>query len=518
LKKYTSISFGSEFENRWDYSANDFTRDYTICDHTDSNRWIQTCGFSTDTNHNNCTGDFIHKSSIKYKLTQYGVDNNLLYLDYQAYECNKCNKDMVTLNLREGYGDNKLEQRWIAEIDRDDRSWLEYLLTTVSNKVISDYKAWGSPTTGFVYREAMNYVLAYVSSSASFIKMSESTYKDKANVIKDGKNYYELHLIKYMNNGTINTKTVTHTSIRAIKEGSGKNVCNEIIKEIIPTHPNQVVYLNDDIIRCATAVYLDGSTNIVLCETIYRANTIGENFRATLTYVGKDSVKTTKTYASTVVIKVIAKNKVCINNHTYRLNGDGTDPGCPYCREWLSSLTVYTPSSKVLSIYKGTTLKENGVMLLATYLDGRKEYLVNYYIDNLDKNYVGVQTVTVSYKGVNDTLKVTIKRNVKQCNVCSRIYELHPDNSDPGCPYCASLVPVFTGNVMEYYRTQTTGEILMELYEGSGKYNFTRGDYLKIEVNNRVSTNAMNMLKTLYNSESYKINLVYGSKIRDTSQ
>lgn len=518
LKTYTNISFGSEFEDHWDYAANALTYDYTICDHTDSNRWVQTCGFSMDGTHMNCTGNLVHKSSIQYKLTQYGVDNNLLYLDYQAYECNTCTKDIVTLNLRGGYEDNKLEQRWIAEINRDNRSRLESLLTTTSNKVISDYKAWGNPTTGYIYREAMNYILSNVSSYASFIKMSESTYKDKANVIKDGKNYSELHMTKYLINGTIITKTASHTSIRAIQSGSGKNVCNEIMKQIIPTHPNQVVYLNDDIIRCATAIYLDGSTKIVLCDTTYRANTIGENFNAILTYVGKDTAKSTKTFTSTVIIKVIAKNKVCINNHTYRLNGNGTDPGCPYCKEWLSNLTVYTPSSKELSLYKGTTLKENGVMLLATYLDGRKEFLTNNYLDNLDKNYVGVQTITVSYKGMYDTLKVTIKRNVKQCNVCSRYYDLHPDNSDPGCPYCASLIPVFTGNVMEYYSLVTTDEILNELHNGSGKYYFTRGDYLKIDINNLVSTNAMNMIKTLYSCEPYKILLTYGSKIRDTGQ
>lgn len=518
LLKYTSMSFGSEFEDHWDYSANTLTYDYVICDHTDSNRWVQTCGFSTDATHRNCTGNLVHKTSISYKLSKYGLDNDAMYLDYQVYECNTCTKDIVTLNLRGGYGDNKLEQRWIAEVDRERRGNLERYLTIITDRVRDENKVNGNPTSGFEFKEAMNRVLSYVSSYASFIKLSESTYKDKTNVIKDGKNYYELNMTKYMNNGALNTKTVSHTSIRAIQSGTGKNVCNEIIKQIIPTHPNQVVYLNDDIIRCATAIYLDGSTIIVLCDTTYRANTIGENFMATLTYVGKDSVNTTKTFTSTVVIKVIAKNKVCSNNHTYRINGNGTDPGCPYCREWLANLTVYTPSSKQLTMYKGTTLKENGVMLLAIYLDGRKEYLTDNYVNNLDKNYVGVQTVTVSYKGMNDTMKVAVKRNVKQCNVCFRYYELHPDNSDPGCPYCASLIPVFTGNVMEYYSIKTTEEILKELYDGRGKYYFTRGDYLKIDVKNRTFTNAMNMLKTLYSSDPYKILLTYGNKIRDTGQ
>jgi hypothetical protein len=298
----------------------------------------------------------------------------------------------------------------------------------------------------------------------------------------------------------------------------GKLNCGSKIKSIQATHPVQSVYLGEALITTATVHYFDGSSRVVVCNADFIPNTAVSQKKVSLSYIVTVDGKQLGPYTTQITVNVIPKTKVCTNSHTYKLNGDGIDPDCPYCKAWLSNLTVYAPSSKELSMYKGTTLKENGVMLLASYLDGRKEYLIDYYVNNLDKNYVGVQTVTVSYKGMNDTIKVMVRRNVKQCNVCSKYYELHPDNSDPGCPYCASLIPVFTGNVMEYYSLVTTDEIMKELYDGSGKYYFTKGDYLKIDINNRTSTNAMNMLKTLYSSEPYKILLTYGSKIRDTGQ
>ena len=76
-------------------------------------------------------------------------------------------------------------------------------------------------------------------------------------------------------------------------------------------------------------------------------------------------------------------------------------------------------------------------------------------MDNLDKNYVGTQTVTISYKGKNTYLTVTTKRNLTRCSICNRYYELYPDDTDPGCPYCLSLTPIFTGNVLEYVDKNT---------------------------------------------------------------
>lgn len=284
--------------------------------------------------------------------------------------------------------------------------------------------------------------------------------------------------------------------------------CNAMCVSINATHPIQTAYLNDPLITTVTATFRDGSTRVVIASANFIPNIIVSNRLVILSYAG---------FTVEIRVTVLPKLKVCGNNHTYKLNGDGTDPGCPYCRAWVSNLSVYIPSNKELSVYKGTTLEDNGVMLLATYFDGRKEYLTNNYAHNLDSNYVGLQTVTVSYKGTYDTLKVVVKRNIKQCNVCLRYYELHPDNTDPGCPYCASLIPVFTGNVMEYYTVRNTEEILRELFEGSGSYLLNEGDYLSVDIESRTNTNAMNILNRLYGS-TYRFKTSYGVKIRDVGK
>lgn len=260
--------------------------------------------------------------------------------------------------------------------------------------------------------------------------------------------------------------------------------CHDIVKSIIPTNPVQMVYVGEPLITTAKATYQDGSTGVVLCSADLTASVPVRNMTVTLSYVNINR----QTLTCTETVSVIPKTKVCINGHTYNLNADGTDPGCPYCRAWLKSLEIFSPTEGKINIFRGTTLKENGVVLLATYFDGRKEYVENAYVDNLDKYYVGTQNVTISYKGKNVNLIVTTKRNIVQCPVCHHYYELYPDDTDPGCPYCKARTPIFTGNVLKYYSDTYSDEILKKLYEGSGTYYLRTGDYFSVSVTNKSET------------------------------
>ncbi len=295
--------------------------------------------------------------------------------------------------------------------------------------------------------------------------------------------------------------------------------CGHIITSIIPTHPIQSVYINEPLITTATVQYKDGSSKIIVCSANFVPDIAVKNKTVTLTYYETiDGVKTGP-YTCTIIVNVIPKTKICAFGHSYNLNSDGSDPGCPYCNNWLSSLIVFTPDSGEITIYKGTTLEENGVLLLATYLNGRREFLYSGYVNNLDKNYVGAQTVTISYKGKYTTLKVITKRNLKRCDVCGKYYELYPDGSDPGCPFCAALIPIFTGKVLKYYEKFYANEILKELYEGSGTYYFRAGDYLNIEISNKSATLGTKLLGfTLPNLPQTSIHVEYGGFIRDETQ
>ncbi|MHB8127497.1 MAG: hypothetical protein ACYDEX_00660, partial [Mobilitalea sp.] len=226
--------------------------------------------------------------------------------------------------------------------------------------------------------------------------------------------------------------------------------CGQIISSILPTHQVQTVALGDPLITTITANFLDGSTKVLVATTSYLTSSVVQNKIATLTYAYSISgIAYSKT--CNITVSVIPRSKICVNGHTYNLNSNGSDPGCPYCHAWLSSLTIVNPATGSITIYKGTTLPGNGVTLLATYLDGTTQYLYTEYLDNLDTQFVGTQNVTLSYKGKYVSLTVKTKRNLTLCGVCTRYYELYPDGSDPGCPWCQSRTPIFTGNVLEYF-------------------------------------------------------------------
>jgi hypothetical protein len=288
--------------------------------------------------------------------------------------------------------------------------------------------------------------------------------------------------------------------------------CNQRMASISPTHPVQSVYTNEPLITAVTVTYQDGSTRVVLADATYSTATPGINQTVTLSYT--DALGTTKTCVITV--NVIPRNKTCTNGHIYNLANDGSDPGCPYCKAWLASLAIEFPVTSTFTIYRGTTLQENGVTLLAAYLDGHTELVETEYIDNLDKNYVGSQYVTISYKGLYTYLTVVTMRNLKLCPVCHRQYELHPDDSDPGCPWCAARTPIFTGNVMQYYNMRYSDEILEALYEGRGIYRFTNDDYLTISVKSRKGSMGSRLLKALYLNDTVNtIHVIKNGYIRE---
>lgn len=284
------------------------------------------------------------------------------------------------------------------------------------------------------------------------------------------------------------------------KEEDGTLDCNHIITSLIPTHDTQTVYINDPLISTAIATFKDGSTKTVVCTTSFSTSNIVKDQDVTLTY--NYSIDG-KNYSNTCNIKVtvIPRNKTCEKGHTYNLNNDGSDPGCPYCKAWIESLQVIRPATTPIIITIGTTLQENGVTLLATYMDGHTEEVTSGYIDNLDKNYLGTMHVTIGYKGASITVTVITVRAKMTCDICGYEYELYPDGTNPGCPRCIQKTPVFTGNIMEYDHINHNEEILKILYD-RGVYSFNIDDVFNISIKNKTSNIAGMLLKKIYPSLS----------------
>ncbi len=258
--------------------------------------------------------------------------------------------------------------------------------------------------------------------------------------------------------------------------------CDQIVTNIIPTHPNQTIYINDQLITTVRAIYVDGSEKTVVADTTYSTSNIVDNKSVILSYtLIVDGVTIRKT--TTINISVIPRTNLCGNGHTYNINSDGSYFACPYCAGLLKSLSIEEPYDGKLTMYRdaSASLQDKGLVLVAEYLDGHMEYVYSGYEDNLLATYVGVQTVTIGYKGLYTSLDVEILRNRRKCDLCALYYDLYIDDRDPGCPYCRAKVPIFTGHVMEYYKETHKEEILNNLYTGEGKYYFNRGD--RFEVN-----------------------------------
>lgn len=292
-------------------------------------------------------------------------------------------------------------------------------------------------------------------------------------------------------------------------------VCGQIIVSLEATHPEQTVYLNSSLITTARATYQDGSEKTVVCTTDLSTSEIVTDKTGLLTYSYELDGITYVKHCS-IKITVIPNNKTCPEGHVYNLDGSN-DPGCPYCREWIRTLEVYTPTSGNISIYRGTTLPENGVVLLATYYDGHTEFVYDEYMDNLDRYYVGFQLVKLSYKGKNTILNVTTKRNIVKCPVCNNWYELYPNDEDPGCPYCIAKKPIFTNNILIYNTDNYTDQILNELYYGSGRFYFDRGDFLLVNIKTKNKGKGQAIIENMYLiTDTPYININEGGYIRET--
>jgi hypothetical protein len=276
-------------------------------------------------------------------------------------------------------------------------------------------------------------------------------------------------------------------------DGDGKLACSGIVTSITPTHPSQAVFIGEELITTARATYADGSTGVILCSTTFKTDAIVKNADVTISYT---NIKGTVLTAH-MTVTVVPRTRTCAHGHTYNLKPDGTDPGCPFCQAYVESIRVQSPNTAAMTITIGTTLQDNGLILLVKYLDGRTETISSGYVDNLDNGYVGTKLVTIGYKGATTSIMVTTVCKKMTCDICGYVYDLNPDGSNPGCPMCISKTPVFTGNVLTYDNIDYTDAILEDLYE-DGIYFCGLGDTFEVEVKNRKSTPARNILRKVF--------------------
>ena len=123
-------------------------------------------------------------------------------------------------------------------------------------------------------------------------------------------------------------------------------VCDQKVASITPTNPEQSVYTGEDLITTVTATYQNGSTKVVEAAADFTTDTPVMGKEVILSYT--DTLGNTCTCIITV--NVIPRTKTCVNGHTYNLNPDGSDPGCPYCRAYVSNIRILSPITSTLTI------------------------------------------------------------------------------------------------------------------------------------------------------------------------
>ena len=477
--------------------------------------------------HNSCSGNLVHTGDgiLAYSnIITVGADNwnTAVRVAQRKNICSVCGKKYTVISLLVASGQS-CEYAWVVE---GDIFYPNEVLKQMNHYYETNFtgeEVWSGWVNSVKDAFALYFDHYLFENDIPYVKLVGSAYEpyigyypitDTVSTPNLGDvtvNYYLPMVDGYFNNGSYVSRPAPHYLFLP-----GEFMCNKIITSITPTHPIQNIYLGDQehFITTATIAYLDGSTEVKICDSDFNVNTVGYNQTATITYYGLKNATEYNTFSANITVNVIAKTKTCVNGHTYWLSNDGSDPGCPFCKAWLRGLSLVVPSSGYLEINQGTSLESSGVKLLATYYDGHQEYVTTGYVHNLDNIYIGNQTVTIGYKGKFVSLQVKVLRRQKQCTICDRFYELYPDGSDPGCPYCLSLIPVFTGNVMKYYTEFATDEILQEITK-AGTYSLSKGDEISITVSSKSDTLATKLLSFFGVRNLNKIQVWTMTKVRD---
>ncbi len=172
-----------------------------------------------------------------------------------------------------------------------------------------------------------------------------------------------------------------------------------------------------------TATFLDGHT-----ETVMGWNSNCDPNRTGMQLV-RVSFRGKFTYVSVMVVSV---NTCSICGVDYSLNEDGSDPGCPYCKEALVSISA-EPTYQLVNQGDDITLT-----VLGLYRDGHTEEIQGWHY-SYDKNIPGEQLVTVYYNDLSCKITVEVMSELDMtCSVCGEVYNLreHPW----GCPVCYDTI------------------------------------------------------------------------------
>lgn len=291
-------------------------------------------------------------------------------------------------------------------------------------------------------------------------------------------------------------------------------MCEWIIKSIIPTHPVQTINQGDPLITTATVTYLDGSSEVVVCSTKFESNTVANDQTAYLSYIGYADANKKQTFDMTVKVNVRSLKQVCAYGHEYWKEKDGSDPGCPYCKSWPQKLELVSKNKLPLVVAYGSQIEDAHFTFLATYFDGHQETVMSDYTHNFVSTYIGMQMVTVGYKGAYCHIPIKTEAKTAICSICKQSYTVYHEDSIQVCPHCMTKIPQYTNHTMRYYKESTLDDIMSEL-NVTGRYTFAKGDEVTIHIYSNQPSIAQELLRLIGVNDHKGIHVWKTFRIRD---
>ena len=200
---------------------------------------------------------------------------------------------------------------------------------------------------------------------------------------------------------------------------TGCPICSIYLSEIIVTPSYIVLTLGESLPIKVTAVYRNGRSEMVE----------GWTSDYDSTKIGPQEVTVSYKECTALVSAEIAGIIVCpVCTREYDLKADGTDPGCPYCKETAVSITVF-PVNVTIEKYQPFP-----ITVTALYQDGHTAEVTD-WSSSLVADTKGTYDATISYQSVMTKLSVTIKESgMLECNYCGLSYQF--SESPKGCPNC----------------------------------------------------------------------------------
>jgi Zn finger protein HypA/HybF involved in hydrogenase expression len=195
--------------------------------------------------------------------------------------------------------------------------------------------------------------------------------------------------------------------------------CRDEIVGISASPDEMIVHRGESLNVTVMASYANGKTGVIAgWGSNYNPDTPGDQM-----------VKITYLSLYTYVYVNIINTRICPTCGTeYDLNDDGTDLGCPKCSGTVVSIDILP---KDLTI----NLKDKlNLTVTVTYLDGHTAVVNGWYTDFLG-DIAGTYDVTIYYKKVFDTIKVTVTDNPVTCPYCGLSYNY--SDYPKGCPICS---------------------------------------------------------------------------------